>query len=259
MIGAHWVRINSIVASFLLHCVLLVLLPGMSEILPTSISAPIEVELVPLKEEIAVGMTREPARASGQQPAERTEKTKQSEKTKTSTRFSAPPLTLPKRELADEAQPELSAQSLPGIEIPKHAGGLIAPEIKPPEPGKLPDSLDSIPEKPPEYAWLPENRASTDTSVTASPEPLTIEGPVSKRRVTFQPPPPDIVTTSAITLRLKFWVHPDGTVGRIVPMVRAEANIEKAAISFLEKWRFEPVDKSNGDQWGILPIQLKLR
>ncbi len=257
MSGSDRVRFQCYTASVGVHLLLLVLLPGLSNIEPVLSSPPIEVDLIPFHDEIELGSTNI-------KPAESPQKTNSEGKspqkdTKSSASFSAPPLNLPKHESSGDEQPELSTQSLPGIEIPKQAGELIAPEIKPLEPGKIKDLQASIPEKPPEFAWLPDNRASEEPRSEKATDSFSIEGPVAKRRVTYQPPPPEIITTSAVTLRLKFWVHPDGTVGRIVPLVRADAEIEKNAIAFLEKWRFEPVRKDLGDQWGILPIQLKLQ
>ncbi len=259
MSGSDRIRFNCYAASVAMHVLLLILLPGLSSIAPVMSSPPIEVELIPFQEEIELGSTKiQPAESPNKANAE-DEKKNNKKDTQSSASFSAPPLNLPKHASSGGEQPELSTQSLPGIEIPKQAGELIAPEIKPLEPSKIKDLQASIPEKPPEFAWLPDNRTSEAPRSEKATDSFAIEGPVAKRRVTYQPPPPEIITTSAVTLRLKFWVHPDGTVGRIVPLVRADAEIEKIAITFLEKWRFEPVRKDLGDQWGILPIQLKLQ
>ena len=257
MSGSDRVRFQCYAASIGVHLLLLLLLPGLSNITPVLSSPPIEVDLIPFQEEIELGSAKiQPAESPKKANAEGKNPKKE---TRSAATFSAPPLNLPKHESSADEQPELTTQSLPGIEIPKQAGELIAPEIKPLEPGKMKDLQASIPEKPPEFAWLPDSQASEEPQHEKSTDSFSIEGPVAKRRVTYQPPPPEIITTSAVTLRLKFWVHPDGTVGRIVPLVRADAEIEKIAIAFLEKWRFEPVRKDLGDQWGILPIQLKLQ
>ena len=45
-----------------------------------------------------------------------------------------------------------------------------------------------------------------------------------------------------IDIRLKFTIMPDGTVGIIVPLIKADTRLENAAINSLRQWRFEPLD-----------------
>jgi len=44
-----------------------------------------------------------------------------------------------------------------------------------------------------------------------------------------------------INIRLKFSILPDGTVGSIIPITKADARLENAAINTLRQWRFEPL------------------
>ena len=44
-----------------------------------------------------------------------------------------------------------------------------------------------------------------------------------------------------IDIRLKFSILPDGTVGTILPLAKADTKLENAAISSLRQWRFEPL------------------
>ncbi len=44
-----------------------------------------------------------------------------------------------------------------------------------------------------------------------------------------------------IDVRLKFTIMPDGTVGRIFPLIKADTRLEMAAINSLRQWRFEPL------------------
>lgn len=44
-----------------------------------------------------------------------------------------------------------------------------------------------------------------------------------------------------IDLKLKFSILPDGTVGKIIPLIKADARLEMAAINSLRQWRFEPL------------------
>jgi outer membrane biosynthesis protein TonB len=47
-----------------------------------------------------------------------------------------------------------------------------------------------------------------------------------------------------IDIRLKFSILPDGTVGTIIPITKADTRLEDAAINSLRQWRFEPLDPS---------------
>ncbi len=45
-----------------------------------------------------------------------------------------------------------------------------------------------------------------------------------------------------IDIRLKFSILPDGTVGTILPLTKADTRLENAAINSLRQWRFESLD-----------------
>lgn len=44
-----------------------------------------------------------------------------------------------------------------------------------------------------------------------------------------------------INIRLRFTILPDGTVGSIIPLIKADTRLEDAAIKSLRQWRFEPL------------------
>lgn len=44
-----------------------------------------------------------------------------------------------------------------------------------------------------------------------------------------------------IDVKLRFTILPDGTVSRIIPLIKADARLEFAAINSLRQWRFEPI------------------
>ncbi len=54
------------------------------------------------------------------------------------------------------------------------------------------------------------------------------------------PPYPDGVNKE-IDVKLRFTIFPDGTVGKIIPLRKADSRLESAAINALRKWRFEPI------------------
>lgn len=95
-------------------------------------------------------------------------------------------------------------------------------------------------------------------STTTSPE---IEGPVSTRIVLSKPPiPAPSITTSAV-ITLKFWVFPDGTVGKIIPLRKGNADLERIAMDYMKQWRFTPLPPNKvkqENQWGKITITFKI-
>lgn len=57
------------------------------------------------------------------------------------------------------------------------------------------------------------------------------------------PPYPEGVHKE-INIRLRFSILPDGTVGTILPLTKADTRLENVAINSLRQWRFEPLDPS---------------
>jgi protein TonB len=47
-----------------------------------------------------------------------------------------------------------------------------------------------------------------------------------------------------IDVKLKFTILSDGTVGNIIPLIKADTRLEEAAIKSLRQWRFEPLAKN---------------
>lgn len=76
---------------------------------------------------------------------------------------------------------------------------------------------------------------------------------ISKKIPSF---PPGVSTSAQI--RIRFTVRPDGTVGAIVPLQKADPRLEKAAIDALRQWRFNPL-KDDIDMVGIIPFTFRLR
>ncbi len=50
-----------------------------------------------------------------------------------------------------------------------------------------------------------------------------------------------------IDVKLRFTILPDGTVGKIIPLIKADARLELASMNSLRQWRFEPLP-SNAKQ-----------
>lgn len=64
-----------------------------------------------------------------------------------------------------------------------------------------------------------------------------------------------------IDIRLKFTIKPDGTVGSIFLLTKADTRLENAAINSLWQWRFEPLSQNQvqGDQSAVIIFPYRLQ
>lgn len=64
-----------------------------------------------------------------------------------------------------------------------------------------------------------------------------------------------------IDIRLRFTIKPDGTVGSIFLMTKADTKLENAAINSLWQWRFEPLSmtQQQGEQTAVIVFPYRLR
>jgi outer membrane biosynthesis protein TonB len=64
-----------------------------------------------------------------------------------------------------------------------------------------------------------------------------------------------------IDIRLRFTILPDGTVGTILPLTKADTRLENAAINSLRQWRFEPLSGSQrqSEQAAVINFPYRLQ
>lgn len=64
-----------------------------------------------------------------------------------------------------------------------------------------------------------------------------------------------------IDVKLRFTIMPDGSVGRIFPLIKADTRLEMAAISSLRQWRFEPLPnrQKQNEQTAIIVFPYRLQ
>jgi outer membrane biosynthesis protein TonB len=64
-----------------------------------------------------------------------------------------------------------------------------------------------------------------------------------------------------VDIRLRFSILPDGTVGTIFPLTKADTRLENAAINYLRQWRFEPLDTTQAqvEQTAIIVFPFRLQ
>ena len=90
----------------------------------------------------------------------------------------------------------------------------------------------------------------------------TIRGPAAMRRIVFQPPPPKARFSSASgDITLRFWVLPEGVVGRVVPVRKGDAKLEGVAVNHMKRWRFSPLppDTPQREEWGLIVFRFRVR
>ena len=90
---------------------------------------------------------------------------------------------------------------------------------------------------------------------------LDIRGPAASRKLNYIPPP--LQSTSLVDgdILLKFWVFPDGTVEKVVPLITEDSSLYTVAINHIKKYRFEPLPKNSPqvETWGVIPVKSVLR
>lgn len=64
-----------------------------------------------------------------------------------------------------------------------------------------------------------------------------------------------------IDISLRFSILPDGTVGTIFPLTKADTKLENAAINSLRQWRFEPLPlkQKKTEQFAIIVFPYRLQ
>jgi TonB family protein len=102
---------------------------------------------------------------------------------------------------------------------------------------------------------------SASVALPKSNPAAQIKGPAAERRVLFQPPLPKPTVESETEIELRFWILPNGTVGRVVPLKKANPRLEALAINYLRNWRFDPLppDAAPEEQWGVIPFKFRIR
>ncbi len=64
-----------------------------------------------------------------------------------------------------------------------------------------------------------------------------------------------------IDVKLKFSILSDGTVGKIIPLIKADTRLELVAINSLRQWRFEPLPESQkvAEQFAVIIFPFRLK
>ncbi len=62
-----------------------------------------------------------------------------------------------------------------------------------------------------------------------------------------------------IDVKLRFTIMPDGSVGRIIPLQKADTRLEAAAMNSLRQWRFEPLPENKNNKPQSVAITFPFR
>ncbi|MBN1551774.1 TonB family protein [bacterium] len=170
--------------------------------------------------------------------------------------FPAPPINLPQRLNEFTVEEPLTTVTLPADLLPEIAGyGTTLQGLT--EGDSDSEQRFHISQSPPDLAWQPKQSDFSGIAPEGQTD-IQIEGPASRRVVVYRPPAPRPVANTSGTVQLSFVVYADGTVGNIVPIKRADPELENVAIEYLKKWRFQIVSGAQKDQ-GTIQIRFKLQ
>lgn len=244
---------SAFVMSLAIHGILVLTLPGLKLLEKVDISEWLEVDLL-VSPDIQSPPQLETAASEPVQGGDVGEQAGESPV------FPSPPLWLPERMNPVAEDPVPMRLTIPTDHLPDIAGpGSTLPGtgIDPDYVDIPADSLKPIGNAPPEIPWKPAQPATASQPDDSRTE-MQISGEVANRKVIFRPPLPRPVAPVSGMINLKFWVEPDGTIGKIVPITRTDPELERIAMEYIEKWRFEAVQDDVGIQTGTIPIRIKI-
>jgi hypothetical protein len=105
----------------------------------------------------------------------------------------------------------------------------------------------------------PRSATESGTYGTEKNDELRILGPIAQRELAYMPSMPDLKVKAAADLKMKFWVNPDGTVDRVVPLSQGvDAELERVVTDYLQEWRFSPIPENEPqiEEWGTITLEL---
>jgi TonB family protein len=105
------------------------------------------------------------------------------------------------------------------------------------------------------------NRSQRPSVQGIKKDSMGIKGPAGKRKILYKPEIPEVQIDSEGEVELKFWVLPDGSVGRVFSLLRGDAELERIAINYIKQWRFNPLDEGGPtvEQWGTINVKFRLK
>ncbi len=242
--------------SVVFHVIVLVILPGLKLLEPVETEDWLEVDLF-ISAELDTALP-EPAPSEGSDFGGDDDIARVGE----SIQLPSPPVWLPDRMKTVDTETAQLRLRIPSDHLPDRIGpGITIPGILDGHESDHAGLNDFEPtgQAPPSMPWRPSHQPIAHGDIPEEHD-LQITGEVAHRTVVFRPPAPRAVTAAGTGMvMLTFRVEPDGTIGRIVPVIRTHPELEQIAISYLEKWRFEAVSDSVGTQTGTITIRFRFQ
>ena len=90
---------------------------------------------------------------------------------------------------------------------------------------------------------------------------LGLSGPVARtRRVLYRPPLPKVSLTRDVSVKLRFWVRPDGSISRVETLKIGDLELVNVAEKYLQQWRFSilPAELPQKEQWGMVTVVFRV-
>lgn len=108
---------------------------------------------------------------------------------------------------------------------------------------------------------LKEAAKETAEQKTVEAVALGIKGPAASRQVSYFPAPLPLKAAQEGERLIKFWVLPDGTVAKAIPLVAGDTRITSEAITQIKRYYFAPLPRNvpQEEMWGIIPVKSVLR
>lgn len=155
------------------------------------------------------------------------------------------------RELEEIVQREERARNFSDVPTPK-SGDVKGGTIPLPEDIEAHRIIASLREAAKEGG---EGKKSTEAAI------LEVRGPAAGRKVSYAPNPLQEKVSIDGGRLLKFWIFPDGTVGKVIPLVKGDDQATAVVINHLKKYRFNPLpaDAPQAEMWGIIPVKSVLK
>jgi TonB family protein len=140
---------------------------------------------------------------------------------------------------------------------------LFQPELPTPsmkEGGDLTSQKDKGVEKVMERLMNGREKSSQGTPLEENLS-LGMKGPLASRKILERPSPPQARVRVEAEIELMLFVTASGTVDRVIPSVKGDAELERVAIQYLKQWRFAalPKDHPQVEEWGTIPFKFKLQ
>ena len=263
MLGENRYLLYGFLVSLVTHLLVVVFVPGQSvEVSPSMEPELIEVELLPLEfgslgsREGAVGLSRQEAEALSQLDRQ----------TLALARRLPLGIFLQRPGASSEGEFELEADQVPDRRLPRLVERVLQRLARSgQETGasgrNLIAQFSFPPASPKEEVRLPKPIQAQPGPEKARRSGLKFElaGPVSTRRIVYRPPLEKVTITRPGSVRIKFWVEPDGTVSRIIFEQKVEANLDDFSARYVRGLRFEALPEGKRFvQWGTITITFRV-